>query len=183
MGFETVKTLTMSPGVTVDIQVNADEPETSIDRYAVDTICTGKSGTDAFYVPPHWHKHHSEHFTVLEGRVAVTIDGVKHVIRAGDPVLFVPARTVHSIQGFKGERLVVRERADPAGDYKAVFFSDVFSTGSFGTLADVPHMLRAFYDGDTYLALPLYFRFFDEVFMTIAGGLAHLIAPKRVKTL
>lgn len=40
------------------------------------------------------------------------------------------------------------------------FFNDIFSTGIFGGFF---HTMRAFYDGDTYLALPLYFQFIDEV--------------------
>ena len=41
-------------------------------------------------------------------------------MQAGDPAVFIPARAVHSMKGFKGERVRVRERADPAGEYKAL---------------------------------------------------------------
>ena len=34
------------------------------------------------------------------------------------------------------------------------------SANKFGGVA---HVLRAFYDGDAYLALPLHFRFIDEI--------------------
>lgn len=40
------------------------------------------------------------------------------------------------------------------------FFNDLLSNGG---LRNGPHVLRAFYDGDTYAALPLYFQFLDEV--------------------
>ncbi|KAK6085548.1 hypothetical protein SCUP515_00655 [Seiridium cupressi] len=179
MGIETIKTLTMAPGVTLEINVNTDVSEDSIDRYHMDTIWTGDPGVEPLYVPPHWHKHQTEHFTVLEGRIEATLDGRKKVVRAGDPDLIIPPRAVHSLQGFKGEKLVVRERTDPAGDSKALFFNDLLSTGSFSKLSDVPRTLRAFRDGDTYLALPLYFRVFDEVFIMIAGSVAQLFAPAK----
>ena len=69
-------------------------------------------------VPPHWHKKHTERVSVREGRIEATLDGVKRIVSAGE-TLEIPAYTVHSFKGFKGKRLVVRERADPAGDYKA----------------------------------------------------------------
>lgn len=40
----------------MDIQIDESEPETSIDRYVMDTIADGGKNSDAFYVPPHWHK-------------------------------------------------------------------------------------------------------------------------------
>lgn len=62
--------------------------------------------------------------------------------------------------------------------------------------------MRAFFDGDAYLALPLYFRAIDEVvssteahvnrglafadkikFLTVFGGVAHLFAPSKPETL
>ncbi|KAI2606661.1 hypothetical protein GGR54DRAFT_411426 [Hypoxylon sp. NC1633] len=163
-------------GITMDITVNEDEPEDSINRYAMDTTCTGE---EALYIPPHWHKNHAEYLVVLEGRAEVTINGNKIILEAGDPAMFVPRRVVHSVKGFKGEKLIFRERPDPAGMYKAMFFNDVFATGGYGGLL---HILRAFYDGDTYLSLPLYFQFFDEVFLTVFGGIAHLfVARKREK--
>jgi mannose-6-phosphate isomerase-like protein (cupin superfamily) len=56
--------------------------------------------------------------TVYEGRIEATVDGVKRIVSAGES-LDIPAYAVHAFQGFKGERLVIRERANPAGDYKA----------------------------------------------------------------
>lgn len=37
----------------MDITVNESEPEGSIDRYAMDTTCTGE---EVLHIPPHWHK-------------------------------------------------------------------------------------------------------------------------------
>ncbi|KAI1409704.1 hypothetical protein F5Y13DRAFT_169300 [Hypoxylon sp. FL1857] len=174
---KTLKTLGVGKGIKMDIKVNEAEPEDSINRYLMDTICTGE---EALNIPPHWHKDHAEHLSVLEGRMEITLNGDKFVLKAGDPAVLVPRRAPHSIKGFIGERLVFRERPDPAGMYKAMFFNDVFSTGKFGNFW---HLLRAFYDAETYVALPFYFQFFDEAFITIFGGIAHLFAPPRPETL
>jgi hypothetical protein len=58
--------------------------------------------------------------TVLEGRVKITCNGETVELKAGDPAFFIPRRAVHSIEGFKGERLVAQERPDPPGLYKAM---------------------------------------------------------------
>jgi mannose-6-phosphate isomerase-like protein (cupin superfamily) len=57
---------------------------------------------------------------VVEGRVEITLDGKTSVIKAGDPAVLVPRRAVHSVKGFKGEKLIFREKPDPAGIYKAL---------------------------------------------------------------
>ncbi|KAH7304232.1 hypothetical protein B0I35DRAFT_445361 [Stachybotrys elegans] len=73
--------------------------------------------------------------TVIEGRLQVTLNGKKTILRAGDVPATIPPRAVHSLKGFKGERLVVREQAIPAGAYKAEFFNDLLQEGKFGNLA------------------------------------------------
>lgn len=50
----------------------------------------------------------------------MTLDGETVMLNAGDPSVLVARRVVHSFRSFKGERLVVRERPDPAGLYKAL---------------------------------------------------------------
>ncbi|KAI0895384.1 hypothetical protein F4806DRAFT_80039 [Annulohypoxylon nitens] len=172
-----LKTLGVGKGITMDIIIDESEPEDSIDRYVMDTTCRGE---EIISIPAHWHKDHSERLSVLEGRIEVTLNGEKIILEAGDPSIFVPRRAVHSVRSFKGERVVFRERPDPAGLYKAMFFNDIFSTGEFG---GVWHTLRVFYDWETYLALPFYFQFFDEVFITVFGGIAHLFAPQKPKSL
>ncbi|KAI1402772.1 hypothetical protein F4819DRAFT_507228 [Hypoxylon fuscum] len=112
-----LKTLGVGKGITMDITVDETEPEDSINRYAMDTICTGE---EAVSIPAHWHKDHAEHLSVLEGRLEVTVNGDKIVLKAGDPAVFVPRRIVHSMKGFEGEKLIFRERPDPAGMYKAM---------------------------------------------------------------
>ena len=80
-------------------------------------MAEGGPGDDLFEAPMHWHRHHSEFMEVREGRVQVTIDGVVRVTSAGDRV-HIPAGAVHALRSFPGERVVVRETADPPGDYK-----------------------------------------------------------------
>ncbi|RYC56651.1 hypothetical protein CHU98_g9554 [Xylaria longipes] len=157
--------------------MDESEPEDSVNRYAMDMISTGE---EILSIPPHWHKEHAEYISVIEGRIECTLNGDKVILKAGDPTLCVPRRIVHSFISFKGERFIIRERPDPAGLYKAMFFNDIFSTGTFGGFW---HTLRASYDGDSYIALPLHSQFLDEVFLTVFGGIAHLFAPRKPESL
>lgn len=50
----------------------------------------------------------------------LTVNGETTIVNAGDPVVLIPRRAVHSVKGFKGEKLIFRERPDPAGLYKAL---------------------------------------------------------------
>lgn len=173
---KTLKRLHFSPGVTVEVKVEESEPELSINRYVAEVHCSEGNDVAEFFVPSHWHKNHTERMTVIEGRLEVVLDGKKMIVKAGDAPVVIPARAVHSLRGFKGEKLVFQEQAFPGGPYKAEFFNDLLQEGKFGNPVLA---LRAFYDNDTYLALPLYFRVFDEIFITIFGGLARLFAPKK----
>lgn len=62
---------------------------------------------------------HSERMTIVEGRINAVIDGEKRILTAGEEIVIKPY-TVHGFKGFEGERFVLRERADPAGNYKAM---------------------------------------------------------------
>ncbi|KAH7305259.1 hypothetical protein B0I35DRAFT_414042 [Stachybotrys elegans] len=164
-------------GQKMAILSNESEPNDSIDRYVTRLTCTGE---EPFIVAPHWHKNHSEHFKVIEGRVEATFDGKVALVQAGDPQVCIPSRVIHSFKGFKGERLVIEERADPSGIYKALFFNDLFGTGR---PLGFWHALRAFYDGDGYVPLPFKLQIIDEVFITVFGGIAKLFVAKRPETL
>ncbi|KAJ0108777.1 cupintype [Diaporthe amygdali] len=174
-----IKTLVMGKGVKLHLMVDTSQPEDSISRYFTEGVVEGKPGDDLFEVPLHWHRNHSEYFEVREGRVQVTIDGVTKIASAGETT-HVPAGLVHGFKGFPGERLVVRERSDPPGDYKHLFFADLLS-GSWP--AGFWHTMRTFYDGDGYPALGLYFKAFDFAFVTLFGGIAKLFLPKRQEKL
>ena len=51
----------------------------------------------------------------------ITLNGKTSLLKAGDPAVLVPRRAVHSVKGFKGEKLIFREKPDPAGIYKALY--------------------------------------------------------------
>ncbi|KAI1384067.1 uncharacterized protein F4822DRAFT_434014 [Hypoxylon trugodes] len=112
-----LKTLGVGKGITMEVKIDESEPEDSVNRYCMDTISTGE---EAVSILPHWHKYHSEYLSVIEGRIELSLDGEKIILRAGDPAILVRRRVVHGFKGFVGERLVFRERPDPAGMYKAL---------------------------------------------------------------
>ncbi|KAI0102842.1 hypothetical protein GGR51DRAFT_526389 [Nemania sp. FL0031] len=172
-----LKTLSMGKGTQFRLIENEDVPEDSIDRYVTEANCTGE---EIFDVPPHWHKRHAEQFTVIEGRIKITLNGEARIVNAGDPPLLIARRVVHSIQSFKGEKAIAQERVIPGGKYKFLFFNDFMneeaSPGFWRTM-------RVFYDGDGYIPLPLYFQFFDELFMKVFGGIAHLFVAPQPKEL
>jgi mannose-6-phosphate isomerase-like protein (cupin superfamily) len=172
-----LKTLDMGKGVTMDVCIDESEPEDSIERYFSEVKSTGE---EALSVPPHWHKYHSEHMRIIEGRARITCNGVTVEVKAGDPDFFIPRRAVHSIEGFKGEKLVAQERPDPPGMYKAMFFNDLLSTGE---MSGFWRTMRIFWDGDAYPAMPFYFRFLDEAFLFVFGGIAKLTMAPRPKEL
>lgn len=94
---------------------------------------------------------HSEHMTVLEGRVEITVDGKKRILQAGDETVVIPPYVVHGFQGFPGERLVVREVADPPGAYKAeyvLFFSYFLPLLPSFLLLNSSKYIRSFLFGD-----------------------------------
>ncbi|KAI0508522.1 hypothetical protein F5B22DRAFT_390040 [Xylaria bambusicola] len=168
-----LKTLTMGKGITLSLLKNEDAAEDSIDRYVAEVVATGE---EPIKIPPHWHKEHAEQMTIIEGRVKITLDGVERIVNAGDPPVLIERRVVHSIEGFKGEKFVGQERPVPGGNYKIMFFNDMLHKG---TSPGFWYLMRVFYDGDGYIALPLHFRFLDEMFMKLFGGIAHLFAAPR----
>ncbi|PTD02303.1 hypothetical protein FCULG_00011933, partial [Fusarium culmorum] len=126
-------------------------------------VCTydGTLGGDPFFVPPHWHKYHDEHITVLEGRMTITLDGKATVATPETGTMFVPRRSVHSFRGFPGEKTVFEERNQPSGEYKAL----------------------AAFDGDLYASLPFGSKLIDQLFISVFGFVAKLFAPAKPKTL
>ena len=58
--------------------------------------------------------------TVIEGRFEFNLNGKKTIVKAGDPIVILPRRSIHSVRGFKGERGVFREEPNPPGIYKAL---------------------------------------------------------------
>ncbi|KAK7739781.1 hypothetical protein SLS53_005751 [Cytospora paraplurivora] len=109
----------MGKGISMRILLDDTKPADSLDRWINEVTCEGGPDSDTLVVPLHWHKYHSERSNVVEGRAEVTLDGKARVVTAGEEI-YIPAGVVHGIKGFKGERAVLRERADPPGDYKSM---------------------------------------------------------------
>ncbi|KAI1181449.1 hypothetical protein F5B17DRAFT_425286 [Nemania serpens] len=172
-----LKSFPVGKGITLRLKEDERAPKDSSDRYFTEVTTNGE---EAFIVPPHWHKEHAEYLTVVEGRAKVTLDSKEVIIQAGDAPVLVARRVVHSIETFVGERVVIQERPSPGGDYKIMFFNDMFNVGPSPGFW---HLMRVFYDGDGYVVLPLPFRIFDEIFITVFGAIAHLFEDPRPQKL
>jgi mannose-6-phosphate isomerase-like protein (cupin superfamily) len=107
-------------GLTLNLLRDDSVPPDHLDHWQAEAVSTGEGSP--FSVPQHWHKKHAERMTVIEGRVKATLNGVTTILSAGESIYIEPY-VVHGFEGFAGERAVVRERADPAGDYKAAYES------------------------------------------------------------
>ena len=64
--------------------------------------------------PKHFHPAHSERFEVLEGTLTARVDGVEHVLRAGD-TLDIPAGAVHQMWNAGGAPARASWLTEPAG--------------------------------------------------------------------
>ncbi|RDW60661.1 hypothetical protein BP6252_12044 [Coleophoma cylindrospora] len=152
--------------------------ENDIDRHWTEVTYDGKLDSDVLVVPTHWHKHHDEMMEVLEGRLKIYLDGKEHIVAAGDPPMLIPRRHRHGVSVFEGERVRVTEKTIPAGEFKALFFQDMFQAGSPGVFK----VFRASYDGDGYISLPGNIQLVDEVFITVVGFISKFfVAPKPTK--
>lgn len=107
-------------------------------------------------------KNHDEIMEVLSGRAQFYIDGKKIIASAGDARLIIPRFSVHGIDFFKGEPTIIREKTVPAGEFKALFFQDVFRNGTPNFFM----AMRAFYDGHSYAALPGNLKILDRLVST-----------------
>ena len=74
--------------MTILLEMVSHAPELLVMEQAYDAGATGP--------PPHYHPSQDEHFEVLEGSVAATIDGTDHVFAAGDS-FDIPRGTVHTM--------------------------------------------------------------------------------------
>lgn len=63
-------------------------------------------------VTPHYHLTYSERFKVLEGRLTVEIDGVRHELEAGDEAVAAP-RSLHAWSNPGAERSIAHIELRP----------------------------------------------------------------------
>ncbi|RFU34708.1 hypothetical protein B7463_g1637, partial [Scytalidium lignicola] len=138
----------------------------------VETFYDGLEESDilAFY---------DEVMEVIHGRAKFFVSGKEIILNAGDEPLVIPRGTVHGFTVMKGEKVTFLEKTVPSGDYKALFFQDMFQAGTPGLLM----ALRVFYDGDTYISLPGNVKIFEQVFMSVFGFIAKGFVPAKPKYL
>lgn len=157
----------------------ADEskPKDSIDYRWSEVSYDGKPDSWVPEIGAHWHKHHDEFMEVLSGRVSFTLDGKTIILKPGDDPIKIPRLHIHSFKFFKGEPSVFTERTDPVGEFKMDFFEDLLDTGEI----DMLRAFRAFYQGDTYIALPGNFRLLDQAFTIGVGAIVAWWFPQQNK--
>ncbi|CAN8095613.1 unnamed protein product [Discula destructiva] len=183
-----VKRFLIGKGLSQIIQYNDSLPETGsgFSRWQVTIVCEG-GDSDPAHVPAHWHKGHDEHMQVFEGRFKLILEGKTRILTPDDGEVRIPARAIHEINGFPGEKLIFRERTSPPGDYKVSFFNDL-SSGLEGRDPGLDwyriwHTIRVCSDGDTIPTLGLHFKAIDVLVIHFLGFLAKLFIwsiPKRV---
>lgn len=112
------------------------------------------------------------------------INGITTRVKAGPDQIRVPRYVKHSIKCIAEVRSVVKEQTDPTGEFKEWyvdelcpklglllrkltddevgnrFFRDFFA---FGNPTSFLHVMRAFWDGDVYPALPGGFHIMDQL--------------------
>lgn len=134
----------------------------------------GKPDSWVLEIGNHWHKYHAEYMEVTQGRVKFSLDGKEVVLDADSGPLLIPRYAVHGFKFFKGEPTILKEFTDPAGSFKQEFFEDLFYTGPISNLSFL-QVVRVFYDGDTYIALPGNIRILDQLFTWTVGYIASWI--------
>ena len=152
-------------------KIDHAQPTTSINHRYTEVSYDGNADS-VLGVPAHWHMNHTEHMTVISGRVRFTLDGVTHTVTPESPTLVIPPWHTHSVSGIAGEPVVFREATDPTGDFKEVFFRDFVRDGQPTNLF---HVVRAGYDGDMYPALPGGVKMVDRAFVSVLGGLTKVV--------
>jgi len=158
--------VSMGKGCELRFFVDDAQPTDSIDHHWTQTSYDGE--------PESWVPVIGNHY-VLSGRIAFSLDGKESVLTSADPALFIPRLHAHGFHFFPGEAASFTERTNPAGDFKERFFEDIFEKGQPTLISAI----RAFYDGDTYMALPGGIGLLDELFTTVVGGAAKWWYPRK----
>lgn len=155
--------------------VDESKPADSIEHHWSQTTYDGQPGSWVIEIGDHWHKHHDEYMKVLEGRITFRLDGKEVVLTPADPPFHIARLRVHGFKFFEGERTTLKESTDPAGEFKEDFFNDIFEDG----MPNFFTAMRAFYDGDTYVALPGAIKFLDQAVTIVLGGFAKWWHPRK----
>lgn len=154
------------------------KPKDSIEHNWSEASYDGKPDSWVPEIGTHWHRYHDEYMQVIQGRVKFTLDGKEIVLNAGDTPTKIPRYVVHGFKFYEGEPATLKEYTDPVGSFKQEFFEDLFHEGPISELSFL-QVVRVFYDGDTYIALPGNIRILDQLFTWTVGYIASWIVPRK----
>ena len=115
---EAYGSVTNGKGLTMSFYHDPSLPSTNPEHRYTLAVYEGKPDSVDFEVQAHWHKHHEEYFSVIEGHVTAMLDGVKIELEPGMEELIINRGVVHSFKGPRGQRAVIRERTSPEGAFK-----------------------------------------------------------------
>ena len=172
-----VMALMFHQGCEIVFKADESQAKDSIDYRWSEVSYDGKPDSWVPEIGAHWHKTHDEYMSVLSGRVQFTLDDQVVVLTPDDEPIKIPRWHVHSFKFFKGEPAVFKEKTDPTGEFKMDFFEDLLDTGEI----DMVRAFRAFYNGDTYIALPFGIRAIDQVFTYGVGAVITWLYPQKNK--
>jgi len=172
---EEMMPVSLGKGSVLRIFVDHSKAEDDVGHNWTQVEFDGAEDTPSVTIPAHWHKYHDEIMEITEGRITTTVDGKTFIFKAGDGPLRIARGQVHGFTTFAAERLVATERTTPGGDFKGLFFQDLFGTPAPGVFKG----LRASCDGDMYPALPGNFKFLESLFVNVLGFIAKAFVPAR----
>ena len=95
--------------------------------------------------------------TVLSGRMKFFVNHKEIIGDVSTGPITIPRGTIHGFTAIKGEAVTFKESTVPSGDFKAMFFQDLFQSGRPSPLL----AFRVFYENDTWIALPGGFKWLD----------------------
>ena len=123
-------TLHPAPHATLRAFTDSSKPPTSIHHIWIEQTWDPPSPcTPVLNVPLHWHARHDESLEILSGAMEIYHHGAWHVVTPSSGIITAERGSVHGFRSFPGVRVVIKETASPAGDYKVAFFRDMSQTG------------------------------------------------------
>lgn len=173
--FYTCVSLTRSKRGKLTFKLDESQPADSVHSRWTETYYDGNPDGPVPEVPSHWHRYHDEHMQVVYGRVEFTCDGKTTVRGPEDGELVIPRLHVHGLRFLKGEAAMFTEKTNPTGTFKREFFEDLLETGDMNVLK----VWRAFYYGDTFIALPGGFKIMDQVVTLSLGWLSAVVFGRK----
>ncbi|KAF2115651.1 hypothetical protein BDV96DRAFT_574242 [Lophiotrema nucula] len=167
--------IALAKGCSMRIFIDHSKPEDHVDHNWTENTYDGKEGSELLAIPNHWHNYHDEVMEVLSGTIKFFVGGKEIIATPANGPVLITRGTIHGFTAIKGQQVTFTEKNIPSGDFKARFFQDLFQAGTPGLLL----AFRAFYDGDTYIAVPGGFKVVDQIVTSFFGLLAKLFVPAK----